>query len=142
MRHSPSTPAGAPEGPILALNTTPLIDVMLVLLIMFIVTIPAATHKLPMSLPSGPPPHVAPPAVHRIGLDASGALSWDGIGFPEAALAGRLTAFRAATPEGVIELRADGEARYEAVDRVLATVKRSGIERLAFVGNEHFADLD
>ena len=78
MRHSLSAPAAA-EGPILALNTTPLIDVMLVLLIMFIVTIPAATHKLPLALPSGPPPPAPPPAVHRIGIGASGALSWGGI---------------------------------------------------------------
>jgi biopolymer transport protein ExbD len=138
MRHFPS--AASTEAPISTLNTTPLIDVMLVLLIMFIVTIPAATHKLPISLPSGPP-LAAPPAVHRIGLDASGALSWDGIPFPETALAGRLAAFRAAKPDGVIELRADAEARYQAVDRILATIKGSGIERLAFVGNERFANF-
>ena len=132
--------AAPAEAPIAALNTTPLIDVMLVLLIMFIVTIPAATHKLPIALPSGSPPLVAPPAVHRIALDASGALSWDGIPFPETALAARLSAFHAAMPEGVIELRADAAARYEAFDRVLGAIKRSGIDRLAFVGNERFAE--
>jgi biopolymer transport protein ExbD len=127
------------EPPISALNTTPLIDVLLVLLIMFIVTIPIATHKVALDLPSGAPAVREEPLSHILALDPAGRLSWDGTPLAAADLAGRLSAFRAARPDGLLELRADGETRYDDVDRVLASVKRSGIARMAFVGNERFA---
>src|SRR3546814_17893356 len=69
--------AGAGEAPIHDLNTTPLIDVMLVLLIMFIVTIPVTTHKVPLDLPQGPPT-TSERVVHRLTLDAGGAIALDG----------------------------------------------------------------
>src|SRR3546814_2985127 len=69
--------AGAGEAPIHDLNTTPLIDVMLVLLIMFIVTIPVTTHKVPLDLPQGPPT-TSERVVHRLELDAGGAIALDG----------------------------------------------------------------
>ena len=139
-------PSAAADLPIATLNTTPLIDVMLVLLIMFIVTIPAATHKVAIALPSaGPPPPEPPPkppTVHRIDLDAAGSLAWDGVPLAAGALPGRLAAFHADRPDGLLELRADGEARYERFDILMATVKRSGIARLAFIGNERFAAME
>ena len=131
--------AAAPEQPIAELNTTPLIDVMLVLLIMFIITVPIATHAVKIDLPVGPVttnPHE--PKVHRVDLSAGGRLLWDGAPIAAAELPARLDAFLAARDDGVLELRADGGARYEDFDRLLAVVKRSGIERLAFVGNERF----
>ena len=119
------------------INTTPLIDVMLVLLIMFIVTIPIGTHKVRIDLPVSAPVSDEP-QVHELALDASGRLHWDGSPLAESALPQRLAAMKAAQPDAVLKLRADGLARYESFDRVLATVKRSGIERLGFVGNERF----
>jgi len=127
--------------PIAAINTTPLIDMMLVILIMLIVTIPMSTHKVPLDLPSGPPPDFPdrPPPVHRLTVVASGALLWDGQALPAAALPARLGAFQADPLLPVLELNAEGEARYERVDQVFAQIRRSGVTRLGFVGNEGFA---
>ena len=130
--------ASVGEQPISELNTTPLIDVMLVLLIMFIITIPLATHAVKLDLPVGPPTNEHEPKVHRIDLAAAGQILWDGAPMPAADLPGRLDAFLAVRDDAVLELRADGGARYEDFDKLLAVVKRSGIERLAFVGNERF----
>jgi biopolymer transport protein ExbD len=132
--------AAIPDAPIANLNTTPLIDVMLVLLIMFILTVPIATHSVKMRLPVGTPPASRDaPSVHRLALDESGRLYWDGAAIAEAELPARLDGLMATHPDdGVVELQAEGGTRYEAFDRVLATVKRAGIERLGFVGNERF----
>jgi len=132
--------AGPPSAPIGEMNTTPLIDVMLVLLIMFIVTIPITTHKVGIDLPSTtePPDYVAP-TPHLLDMDVAGRLYWDGAPLAEARLAGRLAAMRAAGPEAVLHFRADGETRYEDFDRVLASIKRAGIVRLGLIGNERFA---
>ena len=126
--------------PMSDINMTPLIDVMLVLLIMFIITVPLATHAVKLNLPTGGPPPLNEPKVHRLDLQASGRILWDGAPLPAAQLPGRLDSFLAVRDDAVLELRADGGARYEDFDKLLATVKRSGIERLAFVGNERFAN--
>ena len=130
--------------PISTLNTTPLIDVMLVLLIMFIITIPLMTHSVKIDLPQGPVTDVPiEPETHDLVLDASGRVFWDGSLIAEARLPQILGAFRARDPEGTVRLRADAETRYEDFDRVLATVKRARIDRLGFVGNEgHVAALE
>jgi biopolymer transport protein ExbD len=133
--------ASVSDQPISTVNTTPLIDVMLVLLIMFIISVPVATHKVKIDLPqSGSPPPPTPPKVHRVDLDAAGRTLWDGAPVDAETLRQRLTAFHALRDDSVLELRADGAARYDAFDRLLAVVKGSGIERLAFVGNERFAN--
>ncbi|HEX5181736.1 MAG TPA: biopolymer transporter ExbD [Allosphingosinicella sp.] len=131
--------ASAPDQPIATVNTTPLIDVMLVLLIMFIITMPLATHAVKIDLPQNGPAPKHEPKVHRIDLDAAGRTLWDGAPVGSGELHRRLDAFRAARDDGLLELRSDGAARYDDFDRLLATIKRSGIERLAFVGNERFA---
>jgi biopolymer transport protein ExbD len=125
------------EQPISAINTTPIIDVMLVLLIMFIITIPVMTHNVKIDLPVGRPG--SEPEVHQLALDSASRLSWDGAPIAEATLPARLAAFRAAAPDGILHFRADAETRYEDFNRVLADVKRAGIERLGFVGNDRFA---
>ena len=125
-------------APISAINTTPLIDMMLVILIMLIVTIPTSTHKVPLDLPSPAVPHTPPP-VHRLAIRASGALLWDGQALPAASLPARLGGFQADPAFPVLELDAEGEARYERVDQVLAQIRRAGVTRLGFVGNEGFA---
>ena len=136
QRQIPSFASDA-AAPIGELNTTPLIDVMLVLLIMFIVTIPISTHNVPLDLPSGKPP-VTEPLVHRLELDAAGRIRLDGAMLSEADLPSRLAAIeREATSE--LHLRADGETPYDRFDRVLAAIKRAGIVRLGIVDNERFA---
>jgi biopolymer transport protein ExbD len=128
----------AEPEPIAAINTTPLIDMMLVILIMLIVSIPMTTHKVPVDLPSARPVTAVPP-VHRLAILASGALVWDGRALPAAALAGRLAAFQADPARPVLELDAEGAARYERFDQVLAQIRGAGVTRLGFVGNEGFA---
>ncbi|HEX8256161.1 MAG TPA: biopolymer transporter ExbD [Allosphingosinicella sp.] len=124
------------EQPIGELNTTPLIDVMLVLLIMFIVTIPITTHKVDIDIPqSGGVP--AKPVVHRLELDAAGRAHWDDAPVARSQLPALVRAMNS-EPNAELHLRADGETPYAAFDEVLAIVKRVGVERLGMVGNERF----
>ena len=136
-RFAPAFAVPSPE-PISALNTTPLIDVMLVLLIMFIITIPVTSHKVALDLPSGPTP-VVEQTTHLLDMDKAGRLYWDGATISEARLPSYLGALRDAGPEAVLHFRADGQTRYEDFDRVLAAIKRARIERLGLVDNERFA---
>src|SRR5881398_2905274 len=99
--------------PMMELNTTPLIDVMLVLLIMFIITIPIATHSVKIDLPTIGEPPEKEPMVHRVDLDAAGRILWDGAPVAAAELPRRLDTFLAAHNDGVLQLRAEGGARYE-----------------------------
>jgi biopolymer transport protein ExbD len=131
--------AASAEMPISNLNTTPLIDVMLVLLIMFIVTVPIASHKVKIDLPVGTPPlDSQEPEIHRLDMDRAGRLAFDGMPIAEAAISPRLQAMLQQNRDSVLHFRTDGSARYEDFDRVLAAVKRAGVERLGFVGNEGF----
>ena len=126
--------------PVVTINTTPLIDVMLVLLIMVILTVPVSTHKLPLDLPQPSPVPRLPVPVHRLGIDSAGALSWDGSAIAESQLAPRLRALALDRAEPDLHLVAAAEARYERVDQVLAHVKRAGITRLGFIGHQAFAE--
>ena len=125
--------------PIAVINTTPLIDLMLVLLIMFIITVPAATHKVPIELPSPNPYPQAPAPVHRLNLDAGGRLYWDGRPIADAELPARLARLSADPAEPVLHIGAESETRYERVDETLGAVRRAGITRLGFIGNHRFA---
>lgn len=132
-----------PKGnfaPIAAINTTPLVDVMLVLLIMFIMIIPVTTHKVDLDLPGGPPlVPTEPPPSHRLDIAANGALMWDGAALTAAALPGRLAALAADPADPVLQLNADAETRYERVDQILAQIRTAGITRMGFVDNHQFA---
>jgi biopolymer transport protein ExbD len=130
--------AAAGEEPFSTINTTPIIDVMLVLLIMFIITLPLMTHSVKIDLPREGQIQ-SDPEIHQLALDSASRLSWDGAPIAEAALPERLAAFRAVSPDGILHFRADPETRYEDFNRILADVKRARIERLGFVGNERFA---
>jgi biopolymer transport protein ExbD len=125
--------------PISNLNTTPLIDVMLVLLIMFIITIPIMTHSVKIDLPSGGPPPAGEPEIHMLTMNPAGALTFDGAPVAEGDVRLRLHAMENANPNAVLHFRVEGEARYEDFDRVLAEVKKSGVQNLGFVGNHAFA---
>ena len=123
--------------PIAEINTTPLVDVMLVLLIMFILIIPVSTHKLPLDLPAAD--GGLPPQIHRLDLDAAGRLFLDGRAVSGAELTLRMRALAADPAEPVLEINADAETRYARFDEVLAAVRRAGVSRLAFVGQSRFA---
>jgi biopolymer transport protein ExbD len=122
--------------PLMDINTTPLIDVMLVLLIMFIITIPISTHKVPLDLPQGEGVP-AEPIVYRLDLDAAGRASLNGAPISDAELPARLASI-AAEPTAELHLRTDGETPYDRFDRVLAAIKRAGVERLGMIDNQRF----
>ncbi|HEX8641873.1 MAG TPA: biopolymer transporter ExbD [Allosphingosinicella sp.] len=132
------TPATFETPP--AMNTTPLIDLMLVLLVMFIVSIPVATHKVPLDLPAGTPTQ-REILVHRLDVDAAGNLFWNGRAIPDAALAARLAEVATDASEPELHIAADAETRYERVDEILAAIRRAGVPKLGFVGNERFAAM-
>ena len=122
------------------MNTTPLIDLMLVLLVMFIVSVPIATHKVPLDVGAGTPAEPRP-LVHRLDLDAGGRLYWDGEPIAQAALAPRLARLAADPADPELHISAAAETRYERVDETLAAVARAGVTRMGFVGNERFAAM-
>jgi biopolymer transport protein ExbD len=132
--------AKADYAPIATINTTPLIDMMLVILIMLIVTIPMSTHKVPLDLPP-PVPGGTPPPSHRLAIDAGGALAWDGLPLAAAALPARLAALNADPRHPALILDADGATRYERVDELLAAIRRAGVIRLGFLNNQRFAAM-
>ncbi len=138
-RRRPIAYASVGEQPFSEINTTPIIDVMLVLLIMFIITLPLMTHSVKIDLPP-PDTEQRDPQTHRLALDSASRLTWDGAPISEVDLPGRLAAFQeAAGREDLLLFRAEAETRYEDFDRILAHVKRAGVERLGFDRNDRFA---
>jgi biopolymer transport protein ExbD len=122
------------------INTTPLIDVMLVLLVMLIITIPIQLHSVNLNMPVGnPPPPKVPPEVVKIDIDATGVVYWNGESLPgRAALEEKLgsAAAQAAQPE--LHLRPDKAARYEVVAGVMVSSQRLGLTKIGIVGSEQF----
>jgi len=127
--------------PLIETNTTPLIDVMLVLLVMFIITIPAQTHSVKLDLPQGAPPVQVNRASNELAITAGNQLVWNGQSISEQVLAEELVATARMTRQPELHLRPDANARYELVDKVLATAKRAGVTRLGFVGNERYQNF-
>lgn len=130
------------EGDVMVdINTTPLIDVMLVLLIMLIITIPIQTHAVKLNMPAGATPPTTPPVVVRIDVDFDGTILWNGEALAdEPALESRLSALAAMPDQPEIHLRPDKLAKYEYVARVMAAAQRLGATKLGLIGNEQFAD--
>lgn len=116
-----------------ALNITPLIDVMLVLLVMMIVTIPSATHKIGIDLPQVEASR-DDGIIHRLDIARDGGLLWDGARIADAQLPALLKAGVSAGE--TLHVKTDEAARYERFDEVLAVVKRAGVTNLGFVGHE------
>jgi biopolymer transport protein ExbD len=131
-------PALREQEPLSQINITPLIDVMLVLLIMMILTIPMATHKVPIDLPQ-PGPASPPGKDHVIAMLANGGITLDGKAIDSSALEHRLEAL-SVDSGNAFDLRIDGMAHYGGADALLATIKRAGITRLGFVGTDRFVD--
>ena len=125
---------------LIEINTTPLIDVMLVLLIMLIVTIPIQLHAVNLDMPVAAPPSATPPVVVRIDIDAQGVVLWQGEALADAAaLDARLREAAVAQPSPEVHLRPDRDARYEVFAGVLAATKRHGLTKIGIVGAEQFA---
>src|ERR1044072_1666478 len=132
---------GQEDGqPMMELNTTPLIDVMLVLLIMFIITIPIQTHAVKVDLPQNSNQSAPPgePQKNRLYIDANGNVYWNSVQIDDVTLRQYLDASLAQDPEPELHFQPDPNARYDVVDRVLAIVKRANVTQLGFVGNEQY----
>ena len=122
------------------INTTPLIDVMLVLIIMLIITIPIQTHAVKLNMPIGtPPPPMTPPEVVTIEVDFDGTLIWNGQVIPDRnELEVRLRAAAAAPVQPEVHLRPNKLVKYASVAMVMASAQRLGITKLGMIGNEQF----
>jgi biopolymer transport protein ExbD len=129
-------------SPMAEMNTTPLIDVMLVLLIMFIITIPIQTHSVGVDLPQGPIETSLPrpdPVKNKVTIDADGVIRWNGAAVDRLTLRRYLAAALRLPVEPELQFQPDAAARYVTVDEVLADIKRSGVTKLGFIGNERYA---
>ena len=140
-RRKPSRRAATPmDQPMMEINTTPLIDVMLVLIIMLIITIPIQLHAVNLNMPVGnPPPNLVKPEVLRIDIDAASVVTWNGevvTGREELERRMALTSALAVQPE--VHLRPDRKARYAVVAGVLASAQRTGLTKIGVVGSEQF----
>ncbi|MBQ0961343.1 biopolymer transporter ExbD [Ideonella sp. 4Y11] len=123
------------------MNTTPLIDVMLVLLIMFIITIPVQTHAVKMNMPvnnqSAPPP--TPPEIIRIDVDFDGTITWNGETVPgRGELQAKLYRIAQLPDQPEVHLRPNKLVTYKHVAMVMAEAQRLGVTKIGIVGNEQF----
>jgi biopolymer transport protein ExbD len=132
--------AAADDLPVADINTTPLIDVMLVLLVMIIITIPVQLHAVNLHLPAGDPPPVAhQPEVVQIDIAPAGALAWNGTPVPDRADLGARLAAAAALPEQPeMHVRPDQGAKYDAFAAVMVAVNQAGLTKVGVTGTEQF----
>ena len=135
--------AATEEGePMMDINTTPLIDVMLVLLIMFIITIPIQTHAVKLDLPVDQPNDAPPPidpVKNKIVIMPNSTVLWNGEPVDLIRLRQYLDITTTMNPVPELHLQPDPNARYELVDEVLAVTKRANVTKMGFVGNEAYA---
>jgi biopolymer transport protein ExbD len=123
------------------MNTTPLIDVLLVLLIMLIITIPVQTHAVVLNMPAGnPPPPPTPPVVVNIDVDFDGTPIWNGETIDRAGLDARLAAAATEPVQPEIHLKPNKLVTYKYVAGVLASVQHHGLTKLAVIGNDDLAE--
>lgn len=136
--------AGKDDGePMMEMNTTPLIDVMLVLLIMLMITIPPVSHAididLPVQDPNQPPPEVLiDPVVNKIVIMPNSEIQWNGTPSSLDQIGQYLAQTKSMSPEPELQFQPAPTAVYDTVNATLNVVKRSGITKFGFVGNEQY----
>lgn len=133
---------GKDDGsPMMEMNTTPLIDVMLVLLIMFIITIPVATHAVNIDLPApnnNPDTPDVEPDKNKIVLTQADQILWNGTPISEGELVNNLNISKNMAVEPELQFEPEAQASYDLSARVLNIIKGSGVTRFGFVGNEQY----
>ena len=139
MNVGSSSSSGDPEV-MVDINTTPLIDVMLVLLIMLIITIPIQTHAVKLNMPVGnPPPPLTPHEIVRIDVDFDGTVLWDGQIVPgRGELEAKLKEIADKPEQPEVHLRPNKLVSYKSVAMVMASAQRLGVTKIGLVGNEQF----
>ena len=132
--------ANADPEPMMEMNMTPLIDVMLVLIIMMIITIPKQMHSVNLNMPVGnPPPPITPPTVVTIDVDFDGTILWDNAPVPDrATLEAKMREVAAQAEQPEVHLRPNKLVAYRSVAEVMATAQRLGVTKIGMVGNEQF----
>ncbi len=130
------------DEPMMEMNTTPLIDVMLVLLVMLIITIPIQTHAVKLNMPQGRPPAAhKDPVVVTVDIDLYGGVYWNGEKLSDrAAVEAKLRNVAAEPDQDEIHLRPNKDATYDHVAAVLAAAQRLGVTKIGLVGNEQFIE--
>ena len=132
---------GRDDGaPMMEMNMTPLIDVLLCLLIIFIMSIPVATHSVDIDLPtpSPVPPNFVEPVKNKLVLNAANQILWNGNAVDQGQLVSLLQQSRAMNPEPELQFEPEARASYELSARVLNIIKASGVTKFGFVGNEQY----
>lgn len=139
MNVGSSSGSGEPEV-MMDVNTTPLIDVMLVLLIMLIITIPIQLHSVNLNMPVGnPPPPSTPPEIVRIAIEPNGGVLWNGEPLADTAgLESHLAAAAAQAVQPELHIRPDKKVPYRHVAAVMSSVQRRGLTKVGLVGAEQF----
>ena len=121
-------------GPMADINVTPMVDVMLVLLVIFIISAPLFTHAVKLDLPSASSaPAPEKPETVTIAIDAAGKLYWNDQALETAALEARLATAAARQPQPELQLRADKSTRYEIIAEVMSAAQGAGLTKLGFV---------
>ncbi len=121
------------------INTTPLIDVMLVLLVMLIITIPIQLHSVTLEMPVGAPPtSLVKPEKIQIDIDAKSVVYWQGLPVTAEALQANMTELAKAEVQPEIHLRPNKEASYAVFANVLSSTRRLGLNKIAVIGSEQF----
>lgn len=116
------------------INMTPLVDVMLVLLIIFIITVPVMQHAVSIDLPRATnQPEAIKPETIRLSVDASGAYFWNAEPVDDSALLVRLTSAAAQVPQPELHIRGDKNVRYERVALAMAAAQRAGVHKIGFI---------
>jgi biopolymer transport protein ExbD len=137
---------GKDDGsPMMEINTTPLIDVMLVLLIMFIITIPVATHSVDIDLPPPTPPDNPPPinpVKNKVIVTQAGTVVWNATPVTGGELRSLLGQTRVMNPEPELQFQPESEASYDLSAKVLNIIKASKVTKFGFVGNEVYSEFD
>jgi biopolymer transport protein ExbD len=129
------SPARSESEPMSAINTTPLIDVLLVLLIMMIMSLPSPMHKVGVDLPREGDVGGTPPPVHRLTITDAGSYLWDGNALPDAALSSALLTLKNDPAVPLLHMETSPAASYQRFDETIALVKQAGINRVGFIGN-------
>jgi biopolymer transport protein ExbD len=139
-----TTSDNAEAEPMMEINTTPLIDVMLVLLIMLIITIPVQTHAVKLDLPVNQPNQAPPPiepVKNVLSINAQDQVLWNGSPVTMTQLRSYLDTTQQMNPIPELHLQPDATARYEVVDEVLAVTKKAHVQKMGFVGNEYYMSV-
>ena len=136
-----TTSSNTSGEPMLEMNMTPLIDVLLVLIIMFIITIPPQTHAVKLDLPQNDPNPIPPPVdpiKNKVVITQAGAILWNGTPVNMVQLRQYLDVTQQMDPVPELHLQPEADARYELVDEVLAVTKEANVTKMGFVGNENY----